>query len=357
MCAKGLVLLLAALALALSARPGAAQQACAAPQPVCAARAAVFAVSSAFDPLASAVLVAPGVLVTNRHVVADETRIEVRLDGGGRLAGEVVPTAYPGDLVLIAVPGLEGDPLSPGEAGDGPLFTIGANEPGGDIRVYAPGRVIARPAAGRPLARLHHSAYGQPGNSGGAPVDGDRRLVAIVTAGGEGRNDAIPAVRLVALRAASGPGHGAASRALGRAYRACIEGLERPAPDALDALIAACEASGNRQLFDLAGQALGRTGRTGDSARLFRAALERDPNSVNSMVGLAVTLHLAERWNEEVAVLGELIERIPEDFQALRMSVQAGKFAGAETLVERALALIERHHPDALDAANEFLAQ
>ncbi len=90
--------------------PAAAQEACTAPKPVCAARAAVFAVSS-FDPLASAVLLEPGLLVTNRHVVADETRVEVHGRGGGRLVGEVVPTTYPGDLVLIRVPGLEGTHL------------------------------------------------------------------------------------------------------------------------------------------------------------------------------------------------------------------------------------------------------
>ncbi len=70
---------------------GAQEPACAAPEPVCAARAAVFAVSS-FDPLASAVRVGAEFLVTNRHVVADETRAEVRLADGRRLVAEDVPT-------------------------------------------------------------------------------------------------------------------------------------------------------------------------------------------------------------------------------------------------------------------------
>ena len=90
---------------------------------------------------------------------------------------------------------------------------------------------------------------------------------------------------------------------------------------------------------------------------MFRAALEIDPNSVNSIVGLVVTLHRAERWDEESAVLRGLIERLPADFEVLRMSVQAGKFAGDAALVDRALALIGQHHADALDAAHEFLAQ
>ncbi len=84
---------------------GAQEPACAAPEPVCAARAAVFAVSS-FDPLASAVRVGPEFLVTNRHVVADQTRAEVRLADGRRLAAEVVPSGYGGDLALLRVTGL-----------------------------------------------------------------------------------------------------------------------------------------------------------------------------------------------------------------------------------------------------------
>lgn len=348
------------LGLALVSWSARSQDPCTAPEAVCAARDAVFAISSPFDPLASAVLVAPGVLATNRHVVADETRIEVLTKGGGAIAGEVVPTGYAGDLVLVRVPGLEGVPLPLADAVDGPLYAVGADvaggtdRAGGAIRVHSPGRVLALPAVGKPLARLHHAAQSQPGNSGGALVDANGRLVGIVTAGGEGRHDAIPVSRLAALEAASGPPHAAASAALGRAYRVCIESLER---GALDVLAEACGASGNRQLLDLAGRALGEAGRHAPSAQLFRDALEIDPNSVNSMIGLAVVLHLAESWDEEVAVLRDLIEQTPANFQLLRMSVQAGKFAGDEALVERALAFIGQHHPDALDAANDFLAQ
>ena len=331
-----------------------AQEPCAAPAPVCAARSAVFAISTPFDPLASATLIAPEVLVTNRHVVADETRVEVIVPDGARLAGEVVPSAFAGDLLLVRVPGLEGEPLPRGEAGESLLYAIGAEEAPGRVRVYAPGHVVAAPAGAKPLARLHHTARSRPGNSGGALVNEKGRLVGIVAAGGEGRNDAIPASRLADLEAASGPGREAASAALGRAYRDCIERLEAVA---LDALAATCRATGNRQLIDLAGQAFGRAERYDASARLFRTALDIDPNSVNSMVGLAVTLHLAERWDQEVAVLRDLIERLPADFQVLRMSVQAGKFAGDAALIDRALMFIGQHHADALDAAHEFLAQ
>ncbi|MEE8533592.1 MAG: trypsin-like peptidase domain-containing protein, partial [Alphaproteobacteria bacterium] len=116
------------LAIALAPSLASAQADCDAPEPVCAARGAVFALSSPFDPLASAVLVAPGELVTNRHVVADETRIALRLADGRRIEGEVVPGAYRGDLVLVRVPGLSGTPRA-GSSPSSPRAAKGATTP------------------------------------------------------------------------------------------------------------------------------------------------------------------------------------------------------------------------------------
>ena len=216
----GLLYVPVLLCIALVSWSARSQEACTAPEAVCAARDAVFVISSPFDSLASAVLVAPGVLVTNRHVVADEALVEVLTEGGDIIVGKVVPTSYAGDLVLVRAPGLAGAPLPLADAADGPLYAVGADvaggadQAGGAIRVHSPGRVLALPADGKPLARLHHAAHSQPGNSGGALVDGNGRLVGIITAGGEGRNDAIPVSRLAALEAASGPSHAAASAAL-----------------------------------------------------------------------------------------------------------------------------------------------
>ena len=341
----------AAALLLLAAGNAYAAAACDAPAAVCAARGAVYAISS-FDPLASAVLVAPDLLVTNRHVVADETHVVVHGKDGTELAGTVVPTIYAGDLVLVSAPGLGAIPLMLDEARKGALYTVGADESDGAIRVYAPGALVAAPAAGKPLARLHHSAYSQPGNSGGGLFDEHGRLVAIITGGGEERNDAIPVARLAELHASSGPEHADASAALGRAYRHCIEGLERAVLDALDAT---CRASGNRQLIDNAGRAFGEAEQYATSAALFRAALAIDPNSLNSAIGLAVTLHRDDLWDEEAAILRDVVAAVPDDFAILRMAVQAGKFADDTVLIERALAGIEAHFPEALDAATAFV--
>ena len=71
------------------------------------------------------------------------------------------------------------------------------------MRVFEPGGLIARPAEGADLGRLHVRSRMQPGVSGGALVDELGRLVGIAVGGGEGRFEAMPleAVRsLLALR-------------------------------------------------------------------------------------------------------------------------------------------------------------
>jgi hypothetical protein len=353
-----------ALSILLLAGPAAAGEDCRAPAPVCAAQAAVFAISS-FDPLASAVRVAPDLLVTNRHVVADETRAEVRLADGRRLSAQVVASSYPGDLVLLRVVGLAPGPIPPLAQADpdSRLFVIGATGRGSQVRAYPEGQVLLLPAPGKPLARLHHSASSQPGHSGGALVDQAGRLIAIVAAGGEGRNEAIPAGELARLRDLSGPGHRDAHQRIGQAVRGCALSLEalraRPAPiadDSAAALVRTCSGSANRQDLELAGQALGRAGRFELSARILTQAVERDPHAINSRLSLAVSLHLARRYGEELPHLAWLLDVLPDDPQVLRLGIQAGKWGGDPALAQRALALLEQHHPAQAAAARGFLA-
>jgi tetratricopeptide (TPR) repeat protein len=335
---------------------------CEGPPPVCDAAARVFVISS-FDPIASAVLIEPGLLVTNRHVVADHEEAEVRLTGGRRIVAKVVPTAYPGDLILLKVEGLDGALSVLAEATkDQDLYTIGADIGRDAVRVYRPGRAILLPAADKPLARIHHGAPSQPGNSGGALVDAQGRLVGIVASGGEGRNEAIPVRELARLKALSGPEYDAISKARGLAYRRCAESLERhrssaaqPDPGALSRMADICTATENRQLMDLAGQILGRARRFDDSRAIFLKSLEQDPNALNAKIALVVTLHLARRYTDELPYLRALIDDLPMDLEVLRLAVHAGKFGGDRALAERALALLHRHHPNVAPAAKRFL--
>ncbi|HBC06305.1 MAG TPA: hypothetical protein DC046_01840, partial [Rhodospirillaceae bacterium] len=98
--------------------------------------------------------------------------------------------SYPGDLILLRLDGLVvQQPLTLGNAEiDQQVYAVGADVGRSAIRAYLPGRVVAVPPADKPLARVHHSARSQPGNSGGALFARDGSLVAIIASGGEGRN-------------------------------------------------------------------------------------------------------------------------------------------------------------------------
>ena len=358
------VLLLALLLAVLPIAAARAQSdACEQPLPVCDVRAAVFAVSS-FDPIGSAVRIGPTRLVTARHVVADEQAVTVFLADGTTIEAQVLPTDYPGDLILLESSELPPGPsLTPeGVRPDAALFSVAAEVGSRRIRAYEPGRLQLAPPPDRPLARLHHDAYSQPGNSGGALVDEAGRLVGIVASGGEGRFEAVPAEAIAALSVRSGPDFAAASAEIGAAVRICTELLEeRRAPggrlgdEAAMAIETACRRSGNRQLMDLAGQTLGRDGRAPAAIGLFEQGLAEDPNAINTRIGLAITHHLAREFEAALPHLAWLLDHADDDLTVLRLAIQAGAWAGDEALARRALARLREVNPQAVPAAERFL--
>jgi hypothetical protein len=363
----GAALLAALLAAPLvgypAARAAAQGDACSGPAPVCAARESVFLVSS-FDPVGSAVRIGPTRLVTARHVVADEAVATIYLADGRAIEAEVVATDYPGDLVLLEGARLPPGPsLSPAEVSpDAALYTVGADVASRRIRVYQPGRLLLAPPPDRPLARLHHDAYSQPGHSGGALVDETGALVGIVASGGENRFEAIPAVAIARLTARSGPEMAAASAETGAAVRECTLLLEdhfapgQPLGDAVaEAIETACRRSGNRQLLDLAGQTLGRDGRLADAVALFEQGLAEDPNAVNTRIGLAVTLHLAREFEAALPHLRWLLQHADTDLTVLRLAIQAGVWGGDEALARQALERLRVVNPQSVAAAERFL--
>jgi len=218
------------------------------------------------------------------------------------------------------------------------------------------------PPADKPLARLHHAAYSQPGNSGGALVDGEGRLVGIVASGGEGRFEAIPAAAIAELAARSGEGYAEASAEIGAAVRVCTTLLEsfrdpraRLEDQQAKAVATACTRSGNRQLLDLAGQTLGRAGRAEAAVALFEQGLAEDPNAVNTRIGLAITYHLARDFDAALPQLRWLMDHAGDDLQVLRLAIQAGAWGGDRELAERALARLKVVNPQSAPAAERFL--
>jgi tetratricopeptide (TPR) repeat protein len=336
---------------------------CRAPDAVCDAASRVFRIAS-FDPLASAVLIGPDLFVTNRHAVADEQKVKIYFPRRGPVTAQVVPTAYKGDLILLRA--LEVESLAPLTTARATLksriFTIGADIRGRDIRVYEQGYLLLPLAEGKPFARLHNDAYSQPGNSGGALVDSKGRLVAIVTSGGDGRNEAIPVSEIEKLKALSGPGFEPQSQALGAAYRMCIEALEaappsrrRAPPGTIDIIKDQCGRTNNRQLWDLAGQTFGRMGKNKDAIAMFSRALEQDPNAINSMMSMAIVLHLKGRYADEAPLLRRLIDILPSDAGMLRLGVQAGAWGGDKALMQKSLGLMETHYPKLAPMARSFI--
>lgn len=334
---------------------------CAQPEPVCAARGLVFRIE-AYDPSASAVRIGKRTLVTNRHVVADRQTVIVHLPDGTTITGRVVPTSLDRDLALILADLPDGPVMQTDGDPSAALFTVGIDARTGVAETHPPGWRIAGPDPDGTAPRLHSSAFSEPGNSGGALVDVEGRLVGIVTSGGEGRFEAIPEDVLPRLLASSGAQAAARSISLGVAYRDCdsLVDTSRGRRDGIaemdaETLVAACVATRNRQLIDLAAQELGRRGRPARAVDLFRMSLGFDPAAINTRVGLTVALVLVGDVDGARSEVSILLDTVPDDAGILRLGVDIAKRGGDAGLRARVLDLIERHHPQQLEAARRFL--
>jgi S1-C subfamily serine protease len=137
-------------------------------------------------------IAAPGLVITNAHVVAGETDTEVQIGGvGPGLPAKAVDFDVRDDIAVLRVPGLSLPALSlasdpdPGTAAailgyplDGPFDAepgrLGQTETVSTQNAYGQGNVLRSIAALRGRVR--------PGNSGGPMVDGQGQVVATVFA-------------------------------------------------------------------------------------------------------------------------------------------------------------------------------
>lgn len=358
------VILLSFLLSLADAHPVWSAENCKYPKVVCDTRAVVFAIT-AFDPLASAVRIGPELLVTSRHAIADEVEVKVNLMDRAPLKAEVVPSSYPGDIILLKVPGLpDGLELRPAkEALLEKVYSVGVDVSREKIRVYPPGKIVFLPAKGFPLARLHHDAYSQPGNSGGALINSSGHLVGILTSGGDGRYEAIPLQGIDALKKASGSEHRQRSMEISRAIRICVLKLEETRSvqrrrldiEEAKALKTSCRRSQNRQLMDLAAQMLGLTGHVESSIQMFQKSLKQDPYALNTRIGLLVSLSLGRRYENSLPHLRWLLDNGVKDLQVLRLAIQSGVWGGDKPLAERAFRQLKEINPRMAPTAKRFL--
>ena len=345
----------------LGAKPTLAN--CSAPNIVCKAKSKVYNIRS-FSPAASAVRIGPELLVTNRHVVVNKTSAQLVTHFGEVLEAAVIPSKYPGDLILLRVKNLpEGTGLLPAALTslDTVLYTVGFDIGRQAIRIYRSGLPTTLPISEKHLSRIHHNAQSQPGNSGGALIDSQGRLVGIVSAGGEGRHDAIPATDIKRLKAMSGEQYKVAHNRISLAYRQCMaatanasQSRQTMTDNQTDFIFDRCIASNNRQLLDSAAQTLGRRGFFEKSIKLFKASLSQDPGSLNTRLGLVVTLHLARQYKEEVPHLRILLQKLPKNLQVLRFAIQAGTWSETPALADKGMTLLKKHHPKLAPLAARF---
>ena len=300
-------------------------------------------------------------LVTNRHVVADQKTVKIYLPSGHTSAAIVVPSGYSGDLVLIQAELDDGPIAELSNSLEGDLFTVGLDQRAGQIKAYKPGKLLIGPDKSYQFSRIHHTAISGPGNSGGALLNSQGKVVGITTSGGSGRSEAIPVKEILALKTLSGQKFSKEHQQFGENYRDCILWTEKLSRNRFlsdsnaQGLKNKCRLTQNRQLLELTAQILGRANRLSTSALFFEQSLERDPSAINARLGYLVTLHLLGRYSDEVKLLEGLMQIIPRNKMVQRFALQVGKILDNQELIEDGLRLIKTHAPENLPAAKRFL--
>jgi S1-C subfamily serine protease len=133
---------------------------------------------------------APGLVVTNAHVVAGEERTYVDATGGERFDTQVIAFDPNRDLAVLSVPGLDAAPLARGRAHVDDHGAVFGHPEGGPLRessmriaqqITARGTNITRTAATeRDVFVL--AAVTEPGDSGGPVVDESGSVVGVMFA-------------------------------------------------------------------------------------------------------------------------------------------------------------------------------
>ena len=324
----------------------------------------IFSISS-FDPLASAIRIGEKILVTTRHSVADNSKTQLYLKAGATIQTKVIPNNLPGDLILLITNNLPVGPVAklsdavPNEV----LRTVAADVRTRKIKVYKPGNVVFLPSKDQPNARIHHTAYSQPGNSGGALVNNKGHVVGIISSGGEGRFEAIPASHILRLMTQKKIASTLNNDKIGKAVRKCILILEKMRRNLLASTKLAtalsiakiCSQTTNRQLFDLAASEIGKNGFPNIAAKLFKKSLSEDRNAINSRIGLLVSLSISMEYEKMLLHIRWLLKHNINDLQVLRLGIQSGIWGGDAALAKEAFSRLVILNPAIASTAKNFL--
>ena len=344
---------------------GAAMASCEAGAAICAWTERVVGIKTP-NMIASGTLIDDGFVLTNRHVVEDHDTVLIRLPDGEIARAQSIPHDVPVDLVLLRLAGTD-NPLPRSDVvvpDRSPHLTVvgfdqGRNQP----RAYQTSTFANHPDAEIfPQARIHADARALPGNSGGAVLTAAGELVGILAAGDGDMSEIIPIQHLSALLMRSDAVHEQAFLQQGDAIRRCADLLfdagaiaRDPPSDLVMALKTACLESGNKMLFDQAGQRFGEWWMFQLSEMFLRQSLKLDPDSPNSLMSLAVTYHLDRQMDREKPLLERYLDIDPKNPQALRLAIQVAGVLKDRLFADRVLALMEAHNPAALPLARDFI--
>ncbi len=346
---------------------------CGAPAPVCAWLQNTVGIKTP-NMIASGTMIAPHLILTNRHVVEDHDLIMVRTTSGDIMRARPVPHDVPVDLVILQLEDAEETTVMPKAltldmaTGTKQILRVVAFDQGrNQTRAYDPSSYAVFPNLGiNPRARIHSDAKALPGNSGGAVVDEAGKLVGILAAGDGDISEIIPISHLPALLKSSsneaGMDHAEAFFAQGKAIRDCADLLydarmilREPSADLLQTLEVACLAAKNKMLFDQAGQKYGQWWMFAKSEMFLLNSLSLDPDSPNTLMSLAVTYHLNREMEKEKPILARYLDINPQNSQALRLAVQVAGFLKDKAFAERALGLMAMHNPASVPMAQSYI--
>ena len=318
--------------------------------------------------VASGIQITPDLIVTNRHVAEDHSRVLIRNAEGKVQAGMSLPHDFPADLVLLRLETSQPDlnfEIEISQQKSNELYVIAFDQGRNGARVYKPSLFAHYPdATALPQARIHTDARALPGNSGGAVINENGQLLGVLASGDGKLSEVIPAEHINAVLRQTDEVHQDNFLAQATALRICADTLHYAAQIPRDPplpivskITSNCKKAGNKQLYDQAGQLFGKWWMFDESEMFLLRSQKLDPDSPNTLMSLAVTYHLNRNPEKERPVLKRYLQINPSNPQALRLGIQTAGMLKDNVFADEVLALMRRHNPAALSLAESFVKE